>query len=534
MLKLDQDQTKHLVTLHGWSGISLGLLLYAVLVTGMVAVFAEEIAHWSAGIVKQDNPLVPVAGDATPLQDTIDRLAVGVDPEYMQEVALSRTTLGNLEVFFHKHQTNADGQIEEIGTQFEIDPETGKVLSERDGTGLSLFQTDEDRALSRFLVSVHTELHLPRPWGLILTGILGLAMMIAAVSGLLVHRHLIKDLFTLRKRGSQDVLAIKDAHTVAGSWGLPFAFVLAFTGSFFSFAGSIGLPLMAMVEFKGDQEAMFSALIGSQAPEDATPQRGAAVDTMLRDVKARTGQVPDFVVVEHFRRADASANFFLPTREDGLTNDTLVYNGATGTFLKNKPPLGQEHSVGSGLFSLMGPLHFGHFLGVVSKAIWFALGFAMCYVSVTGIQMWFARRERDMPALNWAFSLVTFGLPLALFGSAVGFFLAYGRGSASFWTPVSFLIASALVIGYGLWQRAPARLNAQLRLVTAYLCVTMVGLRLATGGAGWLEALQAGQPIIITIDLLLLCAGATLWLRHRKAQLDLPSAATPTPREARA
>lgn len=517
MIALEQGKTKTLVAVHGWSGISLGLLLYAVILTGMVAVFAEEIAHWSAGIVNTESPLEAAPGEATPLQDLIDGLAPQVEAEYLQEVALSRTTLGNLEVFFHKHQTNDAGVIEEIGTEFEVNPRTGEVVGKRHGTGLSLFQTDEDRALSRFLVSVHTELHLPRPWGLILTGILGLAMMVAAISGLLVHRHLFKDIFTLRHRTGGRILGVKDAHTVAGSWGLPFAFVLAFTGSFFSFAGSFGLPLMAMVGFGGDQEAMFTALIGSQAPENTTPQQGAAVDVMIRDVQARSGAVPDFVVIEHFGRADASANFFLPATEEGLARRTLVYNGANGEFLKDKPELGQVHSVGSALFSIIGPLHFGNFFGVLSKAVWAALGFAMCYLTLTGMRLWLARREAEsLEGLRWGLSVITFGLPLALLGSAAGFFAAYGSGTASFWTPAAFVASSATVIAYALWRRQPALLDRHLRIAAASACLIVVALRLAAGGPSWPAAIEAGQPVIVTVDLLLLCAGAALWLRRRQ------------------
>ena len=78
-------------------------------------------------------------------------------------------------------------------------------------------------------------------WGLILTGVLGVAMLAAAVSGLLMHRHLIRDIFTLRP-GAQRLVSRRDLHTVAGTWILPHAFVLAFTGAFFSFAISIGVP----------------------------------------------------------------------------------------------------------------------------------------------------------------------------------------------------------------------------------------------------------------------------------------------------
>lgn len=514
-MALNQDTTKKLVVIHGWSGILLGILLYAVLVTGMVAVFSEEISHWSAGVVNTENPLSPaIDHEATPLQDYIDRLEPSVDPEYIEEVALGGTTTGDLNIFFHRHQTNAEGVIEEYGTSFDLNPITGEILTEQTGSGLDFFYTDEDRALSRFLVSVHTELHLPRPWGLLLTGILGLMMMVAAVSGLIMHRHLLKDIFTLRR--SNPLLAIKDKHTVAGSWGLPFAFVLAFTGSFFSFAGSVGLPIMAMVGFGGDQEKMFSAIIGSQAEEDATPIRGPAIDHMLRDVKLRSGMEADFVVVEHYGRGDATANFFLPPAEEGLSGHTLVYSGATGEFVKEKPFIGQQASLGSDLFSIMSPLHFGNFGGIISKAVWFALGFAMCFVTVTGINMWLERRPgRSFEWLRIGMGIATYGIPLALLGSTTAFFLTFGTGNASFWTPVGFLLCSGIVLMYAAWLREPNRINRHFLFATGMMCLAVVGLRLATGGPGWLVALQADQSIIVTLDLLLLCAGATMLYRHR-------------------
>ncbi|MEM6710435.1 MAG: PepSY-associated TM helix domain-containing protein, partial [Pseudomonadota bacterium] len=167
---MDQTQTKTLVAVHGWSGVTLGLLLYTVVVTGMVAVFAEEIAHWSVGLVQTDSPVVALAeAPGNGLQQTVERFAQEVDESHLEEVSFGQTTLGNLSLFYHRHQTNDEGNVEEFGTQFEIDPVTGAVLNKQVGTGLTLFETDEDRALSRFLVSVHTELHLPRPWGLILT-----------------------------------------------------------------------------------------------------------------------------------------------------------------------------------------------------------------------------------------------------------------------------------------------------------------------------------------------------------------------------
>ena len=44
-------RTKRLTAIHGWSAVLLGLLLYAVVLTGTAAVFAHEIGAWSAGHV---------------------------------------------------------------------------------------------------------------------------------------------------------------------------------------------------------------------------------------------------------------------------------------------------------------------------------------------------------------------------------------------------------------------------------------------------------------------------------------------------
>ena len=42
MIKLKTRETRTLVAVHGWAGALLGLLLYAVIVTGTAAGFAEK------------------------------------------------------------------------------------------------------------------------------------------------------------------------------------------------------------------------------------------------------------------------------------------------------------------------------------------------------------------------------------------------------------------------------------------------------------------------------------------------------------
>ena len=76
MIPLSQAQIKRMTAVHGWAGVVLGLLLYAVVATGAVAVFAPEIGRWSVGGVRDAPPL------DGPIDAKVRRLAKLVDPAY--------------------------------------------------------------------------------------------------------------------------------------------------------------------------------------------------------------------------------------------------------------------------------------------------------------------------------------------------------------------------------------------------------------------------------------------------------------------
>jgi hypothetical protein len=179
----------------------------------------------------------------------------------------------------------------------------------------------------------------------------------------------------------------------------------------------------------------------------------------------------------------------------------------------------------------MAPLHFGNFAGMLSKAIWFGLGFAMCYVTFTGLPLWLARRDTDGRSLGWLdriVGVVGWGLPFALVVTAAAFLVTMPLGSAVYWTPASFLIASGAAILCGLVMRSGAAIGHILQMGTALVMVTLPALRLVTGGPGWSAAIAVGQPIIVALDLAFLLAGGwMIWLgadlQFRRAERGQPS-----------
>ncbi|MDO9452272.1 MAG: PepSY-associated TM helix domain-containing protein [Stagnimonas sp.] len=530
MIALSQPRTKDLLAIHGWSGVFLGLLLYAVILTGVVSVFAHEIGEWSAPLPHATHEL-PAQG----LDAAIRKASAEVPAEFHEDLFFFSDTAGRIRAFFHKDD-HRNGQPEARGVEFDIDPVTLKVLDRREGWADDIRDHNVPSALADFFVELHVSLHLPNPWGLLVTGILGLAMLVAAVTGFLVHRHLIRELFTLRKK--KDPLLVKrDAHVIAGTWNLPFAFVLAFTGSYFSFAGAFTIPAVAMVAFGGDQEKLIETVVGVTVPEDKTPATFGNLDAMLADARSRSGAEPGFVTVEHYGRADAHVTVSMLPPEGKLAGATFIYDGDSGAFVQQKPTLGLVPSIGNDLFVLMGPLHFGNFAGLWSKAVWFALGFAGAYVTLTGMLLWTTRRQEQpgwgklARAAHW----MGYGLPLALATVPLARFAAPLLDvDVRALQNGTFIAAVVLASGIALRVRNLDSLRRVLLAGTGIALLVAPLLRWISGGPGWITAFENGLATVIALDLAVLLAGALCLLAARRAPAVMPVSHTTLSDEAHA
>lgn len=507
MKSLSQSQVKRLTAVHGWSGTLLGLLLYAVVLTGTVVVFAEEISYWSVG---GERVAAPLEGG---IHDKVAPIAEQVTKGYRHEIGVWPNARGELMVFPHAHAKNPEtGEMGDYGPLFTVDAETGEVLSRREGFVWSEPSWFHASALHQFLIELHVQLSVPEPWGLVLTGILGLAMMAAGTTGLLMHRHLIRDLFVAERPGRR-LVSMRDRHVLAASWGLPFAFLLGFTGAFFSFAGTVGFPMLASIAFGGDQERMVETLFEAPVPEDATPTPLADLDAVLARSSERVGGArPIFVDISNYGRADARIGVWHDAPEGDLGYVHNIFDGTDGRFLGVKPLVGNEPSAGAFVYSLMGPLHFGNFAGVLSKAAWVGLGGAMSFVIVSGMQLWVRRRagQRLWRGFGRAVTVVGYGLPLAILASAYAYFLSLPVADPFWWTPAGFVAAACLCIAIGARAEDGERLVRGFRRALAYGCLALPVLRMAMGGTGWIGSFTEGYGAVLSVDLVLLAGGAAL------------------------
>lgn len=509
MIKVSKETTKRLLDVHGWSAVLLGLALYVVVLTGSVVVFAPEIGRWSVSGHAMDGAL------AGKIDAKITELSKNVNPAYLEDVSVWQNSAGYIIAFFHQHVKSAKG-MEEKGTRFVLDPSTMQVVSEEEGLHDEM-PAVKSGYLEHFFADLHIKLHAPDPIGLYLTGILGLVLLVLAVSGFILHRHLIMDIF-LSPRLTTRLLNTRDRHNLAGTWSIAFSFILAFTGAFFSFATSLGLPVMALTAFEGDREKAMVAVFGLPDKEDTTPSNFIGLEAIIDRAKQNDigGGLPRFIAISHMGRADAKVITFHNPDDKTVFFKSYQFDGVTGEYLGEKPRVGKQPSLGNNLMSLMAVLHFGWFAGLLSRIIWLSLGLATCYVTLTGLQLWVQRREANQgwQRLGYLLSIIGYGTPIAMSAAAIGFLLSYARypEMVESWTVNGFFIGvyASFVVGL-IIPNANIRDKA-FKGVLGLLLLSLPFVRYLSSEKGWLGTLADQALTVASLDITFIVVGILLGL----------------------
>lgn len=409
---------KKLYKLHTWVGIISGILLFVIAFTGAVAVFARpELKIWANDEIRS-----PVQSTPQQIEAVIEEYANTLDPIYREEVHVNlpdpRYTQF-LRVIYEGHIKQEDGSEKHEGFVYLFDPNSLALVHKEDM--MSFFNSDDGHDIATFIGSFHADLHLGRPVGLILTGLLGLTLMVSIVTGILVHRKKLGQLFTFRPTKSFSLL-LNDGHKVMGIWAVAFHSVIAFTGAFLGLATVILLPAAAYVSFNGDQEALVETFTAMKPPELAH----VAQPTKIADILEKSVADNPELVFSNFSvlgYGDQNAIVYLSgAGDENLGGQTLIYQGATAEYQYRQSNFGRLEGVTGKILDVMFPLHFGNFGGIFVKALWAWLGLALALLPITGMMLWV---ERGITSNNPAHSPRTYeGVSRLLTGSCCGIVLA--------------------------------------------------------------------------------------------------------------
>lgn len=455
---------KRALSAHGWLGLLVGFLMYVVCLTGTLSVFYPELERWEQPHVEES-----LAYDAAAMERALNAF-VARDSLRTEHMYLN---LPSREI------PRASVSNEERGWFLHGDGSLGEPV---------------EHEFTHFLIDTHIYLTLPETVGMVIVSALGAMLVGLIVTGLLAHPRLFKDAFHLRLRGGR--LEQADLHNRLSVWGAPFHLLIAITGAYFGLV----IPVLGVVAgMTGqDAEAIVAAVFGEEpAVQNVGEIRLAAV---LDDIAAREPAADAFAVTVHgagtdrqFLEVHASHPGRLIYSENYRYDSAGNYLGKAGF---------SDGEVGKQVVYSMYYLHFGHFGGMGVKLTYLVLGLALTVVSVTGVNIWLARRRRrDTLDDLWMGSV--WGAPVALTASAVS------QVGVGFVSPFLFWSVLALCVAWALRRGDPAR--ARRDSIVAW--AALVGLLLAMHAVRFGAAAVGPAALPINGGLLVLLVGLLFVLR---------------------
>jgi uncharacterized iron-regulated membrane protein len=432
---------------HSALGLAFAALIYVVCLSGTLAVFAYEFQRWE----QPDGPVI--AGAISP-----EAIGAAVDAAYKQALAENADhdifILGpgsispRFLVNYHDHESGVEGHW--------LADEQGRLV------------TRVKAPWSEFLVALHVNLHLPRTWGRLLVGLVGVTLLSSLVSGLLSHPRIFKDAFALRWGGSRR-LQEADLHNRLSVWGLPFHVAVTLTGALLGLSTLI-VGVLAYAAYDGDSGKAFETLLGPRAAADETAAPVPDVAAMIRQVqRERQGATFVSVHIEHVARAGQMVHLGMRTQGHLALSNSYYFKG-DGTYVGDGGL--ETGSIGQQILGVLQPLHFGWFGGIPIKIIYGLLGLALTVVTQTGVTIWLARRRdkgRSAPGWEKAWAATVWGQPLALAAAAAAALLLDAR------IILPVYLATALAV-YLVAAAIPTAtfLTRALRLLTATTLVAAV------------------------------------------------------------
>ena len=514
---MQQQTTKRYYAIHSWVGALTAILIFVIAFTGAVSVFGRpELKVWANEVIHQPTDL-----DAAAIERLVTDRAAEVPEEYLDEIvvlfpAVRRTS--SVVVYFEEDRELDNGKTEHHIIRFDHHPQTLELLSRREGTPLELFESDR-KDMADFIIKFHADLHLGDPWGLLLTGLLGLTLFASIVTGVITHRKVLREAFTFRPFRSLRLL-FTDSHKVLGVWGMLFHGVIAFTGAFLGLAVVILFPAAAYVAMGGDTEALAEKFLPMDAPaasgDPATLQIAAVLD------HARSSDAGPIVSAQLLMGTDRNAVVLVNTLAgEGIVGETLRYR-VEGTELESSYTTFSRLGGAAGpILDAMFPLHFGNFAGIAVKYLWFVLGLSTAMLSVTGMMIWIERRTHGSAGsltekTYRRISRLTVGACAGVVIAVAALFhaqllLDVPDESIGFWLGSVFFGAWAAGIAWGMLRSNEYRSTKELLAVAGALCVAVAPVNGLITGNHLFNAISGGHLITAGVDLTLLSIGiATL------------------------
>lgn len=510
--------------LHTWGGLWFTWILFAIFLTGTLGVFDDPISHWMREKGKAGEASASTAESRAHAISLAQNYLTGKAPRAeFWSIGLPDADDPVLRVFWQEDE-NAPFQ------RRRLDPDTGREL-----------RSDAQRETEggHHFVHMHFELHAGTA-GIWLVGAATVAMLVALVSGIVVHKKIFIDFFTFRPgKGQRSWL---DGHNALGVLTLPFLFMISYTGLIIFWA--LYMPAGIYARYAGDEERFFAALTEGPAPRPmlnvAAPLPELA--PLMRRGENAIAREAGFVVLSHAGDRSASVRVFGrfdPDAESdrlvGRSSGSALFDAATGEIIDVQKPNTVRGGKVLATQRTMNALHFVRFGGYPMKWLYFLSGLAGAAMLATGSILFMVKRRKraanDFGAATPRVYRVIEALNVAAVAGLMLACIAY------FWInrllPLDLEARSTREIGLFFVVWLATLVHAALRpsqrawieqlAATAFLCLALPVLNLLTTGDWLFSALARGDGETAGVELTAGAFGLILVAASRHLRRRVPA-----------
>ncbi len=474
---MKQNFTLSMAWLHSWAGLFFGWLLFGILFTGSIAVFHAEVTQWVTPEMPADNQ-----HQTAETRDQATATGQAWLQQHAPDAQLWRLTLPtdrepSIKVYWRDHAGK--------GTTRRLQPDSGQMIArETRGGG--------------FFIEYHYMINVSRNWvklgpvGTWIVGMAGIVMIIACISGIVVHKRIFKDFFLFRPGASRHRVWL-DGHNILSVLPLPFHIILVYTGLVTLYWLYIPAGIHSL--YGGSEDAFRREAISLhyvspiEAPPPGPPAPMMSLQAINRDAERHFGPGNTaYLAIRDPNHANAVVEAYR-TRSDSVTQqvEQIAYSAADGRQLRQT-----RHSSAARFQSFIAAIHYVEWGGPVIRWAYFLIGLSAAAMVGTGLVVFTAKRETKRGAPSWLRLVHAVNA-----ASVAGLCLAC---AAFFWaerlTPADTPARAGVAVQAFFWSwlaclgyaalRPPARAWQELFAATALLCFGAPLL----GGYGWTHLTQ--------------------------------------------
>ncbi|MFV3076857.1 PepSY-associated TM helix domain-containing protein [Niveispirillum fermenti] len=370
-------------SLHTWTGLVVGWVLFLIFINGTAAFWREEISHWMRPELPAAATIITPADETRMMESALAALSAKA-PDAASWTIIPPGSRGSGTQLVWAERAKPGERI-----RFRWPDATNSLWLGNDGRPVEVRETRG----GDFFYRLHFDLHyMPVLWARWFVGFCSMFMLVAIVTGIITHKKIFRDFFTFRPgKGQRSWL---DGHNATAVLALPFHLMITYTGLVTLMA--LYMPWGMLANFN-DSAEFFAATQPQLPPASyaATPTPQAPIAPMLEQARAlwQGGTVGG---VRISNPGDAAARVQISRHLGDRVLDrsqTITFDGVTGQMLARPPHSG----AGIATRDAMVGLHAGRFAPTTVRWLYFLSGLAGTAMVATGLVMWTAKRREKLP-----------------------------------------------------------------------------------------------------------------------------------------